>query len=237
MSEPVIQTLTDSALIEARAVRRSYRMGAVDIEVLRGVSIAVRAGETVSIMGASGSGKSTLLHLLGGLDRPTGGTVHFDGSDLGELSAGGLNELRGSSIGFVFQAYHLLPELNVLENVIIPAAARRGALMRMDAIKRRATELLERVGLSHRLLHRPVELSGGEQQRAAIARALINEPRLILADEPTGNLDSKTGEHVLECLMAFASESGRTMILVTHNDAIAARCDRRVTLLDGVLSA
>ncbi len=224
-----------SVLIEVRQAAKQYRLERIAIDVLRDVSLTVRKGERVSIMGASGAGKSTLLHLLGGLDRPTKGQVLFEGRDLYGLSSGNRTEVRATRIGFVFQSYHLLPELDLVDNVLLPALSRPGALRRMEALRARAIGLLDRVGLKARAAHRPLELSGGEQQRAALARALMNNPELILADEPTGNLDSHTGQQVLDYLFALVRESGHTLILVTHNDVVAALCDRQLVLRDGCL--
>lgn len=221
--------------IVATNVHKTYDLERVKIPVLRGVSMEVRRGERLAITGASGAGKSTLLHVLGGLDRPNEGSVRFDGTDLYALSAGARTEFRAKRIGFVFQAYHLLPELDVLDNVLLPALSRPGALRRMLVLRERAKALLDRVGLSHRLHHRPVEVSGGEQQRAALARALMNEPAALLADEPTGNLDSTTGRHVLDVLFALTADGGPTLVLVTHNEEVAALCDRRLHLRDGLL--
>lgn len=224
------------SLVEVRQASKQYQLERIKVEVLRDVSLAVRKGERVSIMGASGAGKSTLLHLLGGLDRPTTGQVLFEGRDLYELSAARRTEMRATRVGFVFQAYHLLPELDLVDNVLLPALSRPGALRRMDALRERALGLLDRVGLKARGGHRPLELSGGEQQRAALARALMNEPDLLLADEPTGNLDSATGRQVLDYLFALVQESGHTLILVTHNEAVAALCGRQLVLRDGRLA-
>ena len=223
-------------LIEARQASKQYRLERLTIDVLREVTLTVRKGERVSIMGASGAGKSTLLHLLGGLDRPTRGQVLFEGQDLYALSAGRRTEVRATRVGFVFQAYHLLPELDLVDNVLLPALSRPGALRNMEALRARALGLLDRVGLKARAEHRPLELSGGEQQRAALARALMNQPDLLLADEPTGNLDSATGQQVLDYLFALVRESGHTLILVTHNDAVAALCGRQLVLRDGCLA-
>ncbi|MBL8991468.1 MAG: ABC transporter ATP-binding protein [Phycisphaerae bacterium] len=231
-----------SALLSATNLHKTYRLGRVDVPVLRGVSLDVRAGEFVAIVGASGSGKSTLLHLLGGLDRPdrgSGGDVTFDGRSLGSLSAAGIDRYRSRSVGFVFQFYHLLPELTVLQNVAIAAMIRLGRLgyLRQRAdVTARAEDLLGRVGLSHRLRHRPAELSGGERQRVAIARALMNDPPLLLADEPTGNLDRASGLGILEALVTQRGQTGRTIVLVTHDGEVAARADRTVRLVDGSLA-
>ncbi len=225
-----------SPLVEVRQASKQYQLERIKVDVLREVTLSVRKGERVSIMGASGAGKSTLLHLLGGLDRPTTGQVLFEGRDLYEMSAARRTEMRATRVGFVFQAYHLLPELDMVDNVMLPALSRPGALRRMDALRERALGLLDRVGLKARGNHRPLELSGGEQQRAALARALMNSPDLLLADEPTGNLDSATGRQVLDYLFALVQESGHTLILVTHNDAVAALCGRQLVLRDGRLA-
>jgi ABC-type lipoprotein export system ATPase subunit len=223
-------------LIEARDVVKTYRMGPNTIEVLKGVSLRVNSGESLSIMGASGAGKSTLLHAMGGLDRPTAGSILLKGSDVYRLPGGRRNQVRALTVGFVFQSYHLLPELDVADNVLLPALTQRGSLRRASELRARARELLDRVGLAHRAEHRPMELSGGEQQRVALARALMNEPELVLADEPTGNLDSKTGGQVLDYLFALTAGRGHTLVLVTHNDAVAALCARRHVLQDGRLA-
>jgi putative ABC transport system ATP-binding protein len=229
--------MSDRPIIETQSVTKNYELESAQIVVLRGVSLSVNAGETVSIMGASGSGKSTLLHLLGGLDRPTAGDVFFEGVNLRSVSNARRTELRATAIGFVFQSYHLLHELDIVENIMLPAMSRPKALIRREQIQKRALSLLDSVGLSPRAKHRPLELSGGEQQRAALARALMNEPRLLLADEPTGNLDSKTGDQVLDYLFALTRERGHTLVLVTHNQAVAERCQRRLVLRDGVLQS
>jgi predicted ABC-type transport system involved in lysophospholipase L1 biosynthesis ATPase subunit len=214
---------------------KHFQMGHRSIEVLRGVALSVHRGERVAIVGASGSGKTTLLHVLAGLDRPTSGRVWLDGQDLYALPERVRTALRARSIGLIFQAYYLLPELTVFENVLLPARARWLPPARFDDARRRARELLAMVGLSDRMDHRPNELSGGEQQRAAIARALMNNPEILFADEPTGNLDSVSGQAVLDCLFDLARPSERTVLLVTHNPDIARRCDRILTLRDGRL--
>lgn len=222
-----------SSLIETLDVRRSFVMGSRTLEVLRGVSLGVTEGESLAISGISGAGKSTLLHVMGGLDRPTAGRVLYRGRDLYAVGDRERSAVRARKIGFVFQAYHLLPELTVLENVLLPGLSAYGAFLRGPRLRERAAMLLGRVGLSARALHRPNELSGGEQQRVAIARALMNGPELLLADEPTGNLDSRTGEDVLHYLFELAREEGLTLVMVTHNEAVAARCGRHVELRDG----
>jgi lipoprotein-releasing system ATP-binding protein len=223
-----------SALVTARGLYKSYPVGKRTLEVLRGIDMAVHRGEFLALRGASGAGKSTLLHLLGGLDLPNAGEIRFDGTDLRALSGGGLAHFRNRRVGFIFQAYHLLPELSALENVALPARLARTA---PDEAARRATALLERVGLAQRLEHRPYELSGGEQQRVAIARALVNEPDLILADEPTGNLDSHTGGEIIQLLEALRAERQATFIMATHDAHIAARAQRVIELADGQLAA
>lgn len=222
-------------ILQAEQLHKTYRLGRVDLNVLRGVSLKVPAGEKLAVIGASGAGKSTLLHMLGGLDVPDQGQVLFDGIDLYKLRASKRTNVRALRVGFVFQFYHLLPELNLLENVMLPAMSQPGFLSRQKEAAARAGDLLARVGLGDRREHRPAELSGGEQQRAALARALMNEPEVIMADEPTGNLDSHTGDQVLQYLFDLISEKGHTLILVTHNESVASRCDRCLTLTDGLL--
>ena len=233
-------------IIEAANLHKTYRLGKVPVPVLRGLDLTVRAGECVAILGASGSGKSTLLHLIGGLDRPdrpsrgaSGGpapSIAYRGRELVGMPARALDRYRSRRVGFVFQSYHLLPELTVLENVLVAAMIGRGRLgfaRERRAATDRARALLEGFGMGHRLRHRPAELSGGERQRVAIARALVNQPDLLLADEPTGNLDTATGATVLDELGALAAESGQTMVLVTHDERVAVRADRVVRLVDG----
>ena len=223
-----------SSLVQAIDVRRSFAMETRTLEVLRGVTLSVEEGESLAITGLSGAGKSTLLHVLGGLDRPTSGQVLYRGRDLYAAGDRERSAIRAQKIGFVFQAYHLLPELTVSENVLLPGLSAHGAFLRGARLQAHAEELLRRVGLADRALHRPNELSGGEQQRVAIARALMNGPELLLADEPTGNLDSKTGEDVLRYLFDLAAEQGLTPVIVTHNESIAARCVRHMVLRDGL---
>lgn len=217
-------------LLQARAVHKSYSLGRRRLEVLRGIDLTVLRGEFVALRGASGAGKSTLLHLAGGLDRPDSGTLVVAGIDLSTLSQTGLTTFRNRRIGFIFQAYHLLPELDALENVMLPARmARRPASEAADE----ARMLLTRVGLAERMEHRPYELSGGEQQRVALARCLINRPELILADEPTGNLDTRTGTEVLELLLSLGPERGTTLVVATHDSKVANQAGRVVHLEDG----
>jgi len=214
-------------------------MGRTNLHVLRGVSFQIAAGEFVAIVGASGSGKSTLLHLVGLLDRPDRGELWLDGTSAGTLSPGKRNRTRCRDIGFVFQFYHLLPELNVLENALLPAkvdVATLRWLARRKPARIAAKELLDQLSLGDRLKHRPSELSGGERQRLAIARALINRPRVLLADEPTGNLDSKTGRQIMDVLKRFHVQKGQTLLMVTHDAALAGQADRVLHLRDGKLS-
>jgi len=225
-------TANGSAMLAARGLCKSYTMGSRNLEVLRGVDLSVQRGEFLALRGASGAGKSTLLHLLGGLDLPNQGEIIFDGIDLLKLSSSALAALRNRRVGFIFQAYHLLPELSALENVVLPARMGR---LGTSAAETRARELLNRVGLGQRMEHRPYELSGGEQQRVAIARALVNQPDLILADEPTGNLDSHTGEEIIQLLRALRDERGATLVIATHDAKIAAAAPRVIELADGQL--
>lgn len=220
------------ALIEARDLRRDYKMGNELVHALGGVTFEVEAGSFVSIMGPSGSGKSTLLHLLGALDAPTSGEVILDGEDFGTLSDEALTALRRRKLGFVFQFFNLLPTMTAWENVALPRLLDG---QRLSALKPRAVELLDRVGLGPRVGHKPSQLSGGEMQRVAIARALVSDPVLILADEPTGNLDSRSGKAVLELLRSTVKEDGKTVVMVTHDPRLAAYGDRILTLQDGKL--
>jgi len=241
-SRPTPAAKHTGPIVEARAVHKTYKLGRVEVPVLRGVDIAVDEGECVAVLGASGSGKSTLLHLLGGLDRPdkkdAESGIRFRGRKLRDFSSSELDHYRTTSVGFVFQFYHLLPELNVLENTLVSAMVGKNRLSwsREKATHtKRASMLLDRFGLGHRLKHKSVELSGGERQRVAIARALMNTPALLLADEPTGNLDQKTGAEILDAMMALRRETNQTMVIVTHDTATAARADRIVRLVDGVV--
>ena len=226
-------------VIHVKGLHKSYKMGRVNLHVLRGLGFSVNRGEFVAVVGASGGGKSTLLHVVGLLDRQDKGEVEVDGQNIASLSAGRRNRMRCDDIGFVFQFYHLLEELNVLENVLLPikvsCSTLRWFARRKDA-HRRAEEILDRVGLAERTKHRPRELSGGERQRAAIARALINGPDILLADEPTGNLDSKTGAEIMEVIHDFGSAEGRTVVMVTHDHSLAGQADRVLHLADGRLS-
>lgn len=221
-------------IIELRGVTRTYKLGREKLPVLRGVDWEIRRGEWACLLGASGSGKTTLLNLIGALEQPDSGTIRIAGVDVSKLGRGEAARFRNRKIGFVFQAYHLLPELTVLENVMLPGNL--AGLSRGEA-KKRAVPLLETVGLSGRMRHRPSELSGGEQQRAAIARALLNEPELLLADEPTGNLDTHTGEAILELFTELRKlHPGRSIMMITHNREIAKLADRTGELVDGRLT-
>ncbi len=222
--------------LAAVGVSKSYRKGRVDIPVLRSVDLEIRQGEFLSIIGQSGSGKSTLLHLLGMLDAPDSGQVHFRGHRIDNLPMRRQDALRNHEFGMIFQFYHLLPELTALENVLSPLLISEsvwGYMRRRKQHIQRATELLEMVGLGHRLKHRPSEMSGGEMQRAAIARALAAEPQVLLADEPTGNLDSATGLEILRILRTLNDQQNVTIVMVTHDRAIAAEADRTVRLAGG----
>jgi putative ABC transport system ATP-binding protein len=220
------------ALLQARAITKTYRLGRVDVPALRGVDIDVSAGEFVAITGPSGSGKSTLMHILGCLDTATSGTYRIDGEDVSALKGKQLARVRNRKVGFVFQTFNLMPRLTVEENVALPLKY-RGGLARSER-RRRATTLLGRLGLSDRVGHRPDELSGGQRQRVAIARALVGEPAILMADEPTGNLDSRSGAAVLETFDEL-NRGGHTIILVTHDPNVAAHARRTIQISDGVV--
>ncbi len=221
-------------LFAIQGLKKSFILGksGKTIEVLKGIDLMIKQGETLAIEGASGAGKSTLLHIMGALDKPSSGKVFFQGKDLASLSEADLAEIRNRHIGFVFQFHHLLPEFSALENTIMPALIQG---ISFKEASRRGEEILAQLGLGHRLLHKPGELSGGEQQRVAVARALMLSPQVILADEPTGNLDTKTGEEVHNLLGRINQEMGITIVVVTHNPVLASRLKRRVLLVDGLL--
>lgn len=222
-----------SFIIEAKGLGKAYENGAKPLEVLKGVDLRVAKNEFLAVQGPSGAGKSTLLHILGGLDYPTRGEVLFEGEDLYSLRESELAAFRNRKVGFVFQFYHLLPEFNVLENVILPALIK--SWWEKKKVSAYARSLLDKLGLADRLHHAPNQLSGGEQQRVAIARALINKPQLLFCDEPTGNLDSESGRNILNLLKQFNREAEATIVLVTHDKEIAASADRVIHLKDGIL--
>lgn len=225
-------------ILEARGIYKHYENGGRRLEVLKDVSLSVSEGEIAAIVGPSGAGKSTLLHILGGLDRPARGNIFFEGRPFGEASDAALSSLRNEFIGFVFQFYHLMPEFNVLENVLMPALInkRRNPEDRRrntDGVRKRARELLSSIGLEKRLGHLPAQLSGGEQQRVAVARALINSPKLLLCDEPTGNLDSENGAQICSLLKKLNREKAMAIVMVTHNLDVAALASKRYNIVDG----
>jgi ABC-type lipoprotein export system ATPase subunit len=224
--------MSDS-LLAAKNVHKTYTLGQRSLNVLRGIDLELQRGDFVTLRGASGAGKSTLLHLLGGLDTPSVGEVWLGGRNLANLSRSELARVRNLEVGFIFQAYYLLPELDALENVCLPARMARKSLAETEA---KGRDLLARVGLQDRVEHKPYELSGGEQQRVAIARALINDPMLVLADEPTGNLDSHTGAEIVELLFKIREEQHTTLIMATHDAQLAARAPRTIELVDGEMA-
>jgi ABC-type lipoprotein export system ATPase subunit len=224
----------NESFLSVRGVTKNYQMARRSLEVLRGVDLQVGRGDFLALRGASGAGKSTLLHLIGGLDSPNSGEILFDGRDIAKFSEADLTHFRNHRVGFIFQAYHLLPELTALENVCLPARIGRVSAATAES---RATTLLEQVGLKERLDHKPYELSGGEQQRVAIARALIAGPELILADEPTGNLDSRTGMEIIELLKSLCVQTNAALIIATHDAKVAAAARRVVELADGRVAA
>jgi lipoprotein-releasing system ATP-binding protein len=225
-------TTMNDLVLEASGVKRTFRQGPIDLEVLQDVNIAVRAAERIAIIGTSGSGKTTLLQILGGLDRPTEGVVRIAGNDIHSLAEKPRGELRNRTLGFIYQFHHLLPEFSALENVAMPLLVRRTPKLEAE---QKARAILERVGLGERLVHRPHELSGGERQRAAVARALVTGPRIVLADEPTGNLDGGNAEAVFALMLELNRELGTSLVVVTHDRRLAARMDRVLELERGNL--
>lgn len=225
--------MNNSVILQAKQLTKYYSQGDLDVEALKGINLAIYQGQRVAIMGASGSGKSTLLHLLAGLEQPSSGSVILDGIDLNKVSEAKLSKLRNQSLGFIYQFHHLLGEFTLLENVAMPLLIGGHSIKQA---KKQAQQLLQRVGLDHRVMHKPGELSGGERQRAAVARALINKPKCILADEPTGNLDSKTAEQVYQLMLALNQEMQVSFIIVTHDLQLAKKMDTVLVMEDGVIS-
>jgi len=219
-------------ILQCRNLRKTYQQGDLHVEVLKGIELAIQRGERVALMGASGSGKSTLLHLLGGLEKPTAGDVILAGQHLNTIKSSELSRLRNRSLGFIYQFHHLLAEFTLLENVAMPLLIGGKSV---KSAQNQANELLKRVGLGHRIQHKPAELSGGERQRAAVARALINTPHCVLADEPTGNLDSKTAEHIYQLMLELNEELNVSFLIATHDPELAAKMDKTLHMEDGVI--
>ncbi len=228
--------IAEQTVMSANDLHKSFHKGKHEVPVLKGVSLSIQAGDFTAIIGQSGSGKSTLLHLLGTLDGPDSGEIHFAGSRIDNLPSRKKEALRNSQFGMIFQFYHLLPELTTLENVLVPKMVQDGFfgyLRNKRAYKKRATELLEMVGMSHRLKHKPNQLSGGEMQRTAIARSLVSDPKILLADEPTGNLDAQNGSEVMDTLDALRKHENLTVVMVTHDDQLAGKADHVIRLENG----
>ena len=237
-SDPSLR-IAHPPVMSVNGLYKSYRKGKIEVPVLKGVDLSIPTGDFTTIIGTSGSGKSTLLHLLGTLDAPDAGEIFYNESRIDNLPAKEKERLRNREFGMIFQFYHLLPELTTLENVLVPKMVQDGFwtyLRNKKAYKERATELLEMVGLGHRMRHKPSELSGGEMQRTAIARSLISDPMVLLADEPTGNLDAENGREVLDCLAALRKNENLTVIMVTHDDSLAEKSDHTIRLVNGVVA-
>ncbi|GAB4406395.1 MAG: ABC transporter ATP-binding protein [Thermodesulfovibrionales bacterium] len=229
------------SLVEVQGIEKSFSTPVGELKILKGIDLSIKAGEVVGIVGASGVGKSTFLHILGALDRPTSGKVFYEGRDVFSMDNGSIATFRNTTVGFVFQFHHLLPEFTAIENVMMPGLISLGGRIQWfsgsgyDRIRERAERLLDELGLSERKGHRPGELSGGEQQRVAVARALILDPKVVLADEPTGNLDTPTGEELFNLLIRLNRDRGITFVIVTHNESLSKRCDRVLRMVDGRL--
>ena len=239
VSNPDHKFKNKKPVITVSGLRKSYRKGKLEVPVLKGVDLSIPTGDFTTIIGTSGSGKSTLLHLLGTLDAPDQGEIYYNDRRIDNLPSRDQEQLRNREFGMIFQFYHLLPELTTLENVLVPKMVQDGFwsyLRNKKAYKARATELLEMVGLGHRMRHKPSELSGGEMQRAAIARSLISDPKVLLADEPTGNLDAENGREVLDCLATLRKNENLTVIMVTHDDSLAEKSDHTIRLVNGVVA-
>ena len=221
-------------LIEVENIHKTYKEADYILHVLKGVQLTIEESQVIAIIGPSGAGKSTLMHIMGGLDVPSQGKIVFEGQDVYALGDRQRSSLRNTQMGFVFQAYHLLPELTALENVILPAMVKNNS-RKTSAIEHEGVKLLEQVGLGQRVTHRPSQLSGGEQQRVAIARALMNKPKIVFCDEPTGNLDSQSGKMVIDLLLNLNKTSGQTVVIVTHDQTIAARAQRVIHIKDGIV--
>ena len=235
---PGSKTRNAKPVMSVNSLFKSYHKKNLEVPVLKGVDLTIPTGDFTTIVGTSGSGKSTLLHLMGTLDAPDRGQIHYNDQRIDNLPARDKERLRNREFGMIFQFYHLLPELTTLENVLVPKMVQDGFwtyLRNKKAYKKRATELLEMVGLGHRMNHKPSELSGGEMQRTAIARSLISDPRVLLADEPTGNLDAENGREVLDCLAALRKNENLTVIMVTHDDSLAEKSDHTIRLVNGVV--
>lgn len=225
--------MSEQIILQAKQLSKRYAQGSLNIEVLKSINLAITQGQCIAIMGASGSGKSTLLHLLGGLEQPTSGTVILDGVDINSVSGAKLAKLRNQSLGFIYQFHHLLGEFTLLENVAMPLLISKHSIKQA---KHQAEKLLHRVGLEHRIDHKPGEISGGERQRCAVARALINQPKCILADEPTGNLDSKTAKQVQQLMLELNQEMRASLIIVTHDQHLAEKMDTVLLMEDGFIA-